>query len=108
MSDMGYTELKLVRERVPERMRAEGQDVEVCQLGEREYRSALRSCLSEAVRDFLMRPDLERLAELQDLLDAVRKAQGFTRKQLDEARRQLKEQLGGYEARTGVIFPEEL
>lgn len=62
---------KLVRDRVPEIIRAEGAEPITHVAGPEEYRSRLRDKLSEEVAEFLSADEAVALEELADVLEVV-------------------------------------
>lgn len=88
-------EPKLVRDHIPDIIRASGAEPSWRQLGNGEYLKALHAKLREEVDEYFQAPDdASRVAELVDVLEVVRSlaamhgvdADGLERKRADKAR----------------------
>jgi predicted house-cleaning noncanonical NTP pyrophosphatase (MazG superfamily) len=95
---------KLVRDKIPEIIEADGEEPKVRILSESDYRKALLEKLVEESREALETGgDPEKLAmEIGDVLevvDATVKAHHLNWGQIEEARRKRREGRGGFEKR---------
>ena len=79
---------KLVRDRIPEIIRARGDVPVVRALGEAEYRAALERKLLEECREVLAAEGADRIEELADVLEVIRAlaaAEGATLREVCDA-----------------------
>ena len=95
---------KLVRDRIPEIIEADGETPKVRILGEAEYKTALLEKLVEEAREALAtNGDPKELAkEIGDVLevvDATVEAYGLDRSQIEEIKKKRRESRGGFEKR---------
>lgn len=96
---------KLVRDKIPEVIVASGAKTKTRILEDDcEYAKALDAKMSEEYQEFLARPSLEELADMQEVLLARADTLGG-RKQLEEVRRAKLEARGAFAAR---IFLESV
>ena len=93
---------KLVRDRIPEIIRAEGAEPVVYTADPREYRSRLRDKLGEEVAEFLEADDARAPEELADVLEVVRALAadlGVEVEQLEKVRETKAAERGGFTGR---------
>lgn len=69
---------KLVRDRIPEIIKANGQTACFSVLDETQFQTALKKKLCEEVGEYLDSADLEELADILEVIDALAQAQGST------------------------------
>ncbi|TWD82019.1 putative house-cleaning noncanonical NTP pyrophosphatase (MazG superfamily) [Kribbella amoyensis] len=99
---------KLVRDRIPEIVRAHGEEPNTYQAGPDEYRRRLRAKLTEEVGEFLEAGQEQAIEELADVLEVVYALAadlGVDRVRLEQVREEKAEQRGGFTERivwTGV------
>jgi predicted house-cleaning noncanonical NTP pyrophosphatase (MazG superfamily) len=97
---------KLVRDRIPEIIRAEGLEPVIYTAGPEEYGARLRDKLREEVAEFIASDnDPEELADILEVLCALAEQAGITRQQLEELRAAKAEKRGGFAERiiwTGI------
>jgi predicted house-cleaning noncanonical NTP pyrophosphatase (MazG superfamily) len=98
---------KLIRDRVPEIMDAQGKRFEVRTLDTAEYLESLRTKLGEELQEFLADGSLEELADLLEVVYAVAKAQGASVEQLESVRAEKARQRGGFDKRLYLIGVSE-
>ncbi len=90
---------KLVRDRIPEIIRASG-DVCVTEiLPEERYLEMLDQKLDEELAEYHAEPSLEELADLLEVLRAAALARGHTLEELEAARAEKARTRGGFSAR---------
>lgn len=90
---------KLVRDRIPEIIKASGKSCEVDTLDNDRYITMLDAKLQEELNEYQESKSLEELADLLEVMGAVVKARGYTWEQLTEIRKEKKEKRGGFEKR---------
>ncbi|MFH1142239.1 MAG: nucleoside triphosphate pyrophosphohydrolase [Candidatus Uhrbacteria bacterium] len=95
---------KLVRDRIPEIIRANG-NVPITHIADdQEYQLRLREKLIEEATEFFADPTLEELADVQEVVFALCKYLGCDRSELERARREKAEQRGRFQDR--IILEE--
>lgn len=93
---------KLIRDRLPAMMRAQGLAVFERRLDEAEYQAALREKLVEEAQEAREAGDGDLIGELADVLEVVRAladAHGLSLDQVEERRLAKREERGGFEDR---------
>ena len=90
---------KLVRDQIPQIIRAGGNDCEIRVLEEEEYRQRLEQKLSEELSEYLQSGQLEELADLLEVMMALVKAKGSSWQELEDIRQDKFAQRGGFEKR---------
>lgn len=88
---------KLVRDRIPERIEADGK-ICVCEtLTDEDYIHALDQKLNEELAEYQESKSLEELADLLEVIQAVVKARGWTWEELEQVRAEKAAKRGGFE-----------
>lgn len=88
---------KLVRDRIPEIIEADGKTF-VCEtLADEDYLHLLDAKLTEELSEYQESHSLEELADLLEVLRAVVKARGWTWEELERVRQDKAAQRGGFE-----------
>ncbi len=94
---------KLVRDRIPEIIRAAGRAPQVQVLDPEAYRAALARKLQEEVDEFLHSGQAEELADILEVVYALAQAQGMTPSQLEALRARKQEERGGFQRRFFLV-----
>lgn len=88
---------KLVRDRIPEIIEADGKTC-VCEtLSDEDYIALLDQKLNEELAEYQESKSLEELADLLEVMQAVVKARGWTLEELEQARAEKAAKRGGFE-----------
>lgn len=88
---------KLVRDRIPEIIEADGKTC-VCEtLSDEDYISLLDRKLNEELAEYQESKSLEELADLLEVIQAVVKARGWTVEELEQVRAEKATKRGGFE-----------
>jgi predicted house-cleaning noncanonical NTP pyrophosphatase (MazG superfamily) len=90
---------KLVRDKIPDIIRAEGLDPIIHVADDQEYAAGLRAKLTEEVGEFLASDDLEELADILEVLHALAENIGSSPAELEEKRAAKAAQRGGFAKR---------
>lgn len=107
---MRKTYNKLIRDRIPEIMDAEGIEYETEVLNEREYVAALRAKVLEEAREVCEAPQEELAKEIGDLLEvleALRVACNLDQGMVERIRRERRRDRGGFEKRLRLLWTDD-
>lgn len=97
---------KLVRDRIPEIIRAQGEEPCVRVLEQEEYTACLVAKLDEEVCEFHRDRNLEELADILEVVYALADDLGSTRQELERIYDCKHESRGGFRKRTFLISKE--
>ncbi len=100
---------KLVRDRIPEIIRAERRECGTETMGEEEYRVALLAKLVEEAQEVQgASPDklVAELADLSEVMDALMVLHGVSESEVREVQRERREQRGGFAGRIKLLWTE--
>ena len=89
---------KLVRDRIPEILDAKGISYELHTADDAEYRDALVAKLSEEIAEFTADRSVEELADIMEVVRALRKLPEF--ENAKDVQRAKREERGGFDDRT--------
>lgn len=78
---------KLVRDKIPEIIAANGEKAITRLLNDKEYLKELIKKLKEEAKEFEAEPSVEELADIKELVIAIREALGIHSGELEEVRR---------------------
>jgi predicted house-cleaning noncanonical NTP pyrophosphatase (MazG superfamily) len=91
---------KLVRDLIPEVIPEDKRDLfRFSTLNEKEYREHLNKKLLEEVNEFLEVENMEELADIFEVIDAIMKLNQFDREELRAVQESKREKRGGFEKR---------
>ena len=100
------TYYKLVRDRIPEIIEADGKTC-VCEtLSDEDYLTLLDQKLNEELTEYQESKSLEELADLLEVMQAVAKARGWTLEELERGRANKAAERGGFEKK--ILLQEVL
>lgn len=88
---------KLVRDRIPEIIEADGKICKYEVLPDDMYLNLLEEKLNEELVEYQESKSLEELADLLEVMQSVVKARGWTWEQLEQIRRTKAQSRGGFE-----------
>ena len=88
---------KLVRDRIPEIIEADGKTCITEILSDAQYLEMLDAKLNEELAEYQESKSLEELADLLEVMRAVVKAKGWTWEQLEQVRQEKAAKRGGFE-----------
>lgn len=97
---------KLIRDKIPEIIKAAGKQSVVEVMSEEEFLEALDCKLEEEMAEYQADKSLEELADLLEVMYAVAKARGYSVEELESVRKEKAEKRGSFEKRLrlkGVI-----
>ena len=105
MSNIKYN--KLVRDRIPEIIEAEGKTCVCDVLSDEDYLRLLDQKLNEELAEYQESKSLEELADLFEVMRAVVKARGWTLEKLEQVRADKADRRGGFEKKILLKEVEE-
>lgn len=98
---------KLVRDKIPDIIRKSGKTPLIQFLPEEDYIKALDCKLQEEVAEYQESKELEELADIMEVLQAICIARGHSLEQLEELRARKAEERGGFQNRIFLEATEE-
>ena len=90
---------KLIRDKIPAIIEAQGNSCVTEVLSQEEYLQMLHEKLSEELSEYQESKSLEELADLLEVMQAVVTARGHTWQELESVREQKYQKRGGFEGR---------
>lgn len=87
---------KLVRDKIPEIIRAKGGDVKIHIAEMAEYEEKLKSKLKEEVEEFLKDDSPEEIADILEVLRAIADLKNFDWSHIEDIRKKKKEERGAF------------
>lgn len=90
---------KLIRDGIPEIIRASGKECTCRVLSQKEYLARLDEKLQEELNEYLESGSLEELADLTEVIHAVVRARGYALEDLEHVRADKARKRGGFEKR---------
>ncbi|TSC60182.1 MAG: hypothetical protein LiPW15_60 [Parcubacteria group bacterium LiPW_15] len=103
---------KLVRDRIPEKIRSKGKDCEIKKLKSKEFETELLKKVGEEASGLLSAKNLEELiSELADILaviDEIKKIKKISQKQILEAMQSNFKRKGGFDKRLFLFWSSDV
>ena len=97
---------KLVRDKIPNIIPIDALSyLRFIPLNDREYADELKKKLVEEVEEYLKAENIEELADIYEVLEAIIKLKKFDPKEINQVKKEKKEQRGGFEKR---LFMERI
>jgi predicted RNase H-like nuclease/predicted house-cleaning noncanonical NTP pyrophosphatase (MazG superfamily) len=93
---------KLVRDKIPEIIKAQGRECEIVIADKQEKYKLLEAKLKEEVNEFLEDKNLEELADVMEVLFGLAEALGYSEEELLKARDKKREERGGF--KEGIVL----
>ncbi len=97
---------KLVRDRIPQMIQSGGSRCKIRILSPEDYLQKLNEKLGEELSEYLESGDLEELADLLEVMQAVAKAKGASWEEVEAIRAKKKAARGGFEERILLLEVE--
>ena len=94
---------KLIRDKIPEIISASGKQSTVRTLTQEEFLKALQDKLQEELDEYLQSNDVEELADILEVINAILDCQNMDFQELEEIRIEKKEERGGFEKRMFLL-----
>lgn len=98
---------KLVRDRIPDIIAADGKKANTRLLKDREYRKELIKKLKEEVEEFEASRSIEELADIKELLIAIRESMKIHAGTLEDVRRKKAAERGRFKKKIFLMSVEE-
>ncbi|NNU78384.1 nucleoside triphosphate pyrophosphohydrolase [Clostridium estertheticum] len=93
---------KLIRDKIPEIIKAAGKNFDVHYAKKEEVLPLLETKLNEEVSEYLEAKNLEELADVMEVLFGLANALGYSEEDLINKRNEKKEERGGFEK--GIVL----
>ena len=106
MSEIIYN--KLVRDRIPDIIKATGKNFEAESVDKEELKNLLNEKLQEEVNEYFESNDIEELADILEVIHGILNARGATFEALESIRLKKKEERGGFDKGIKLIKVYEL
>ena len=90
---------KLVRDKIPEIIEADGKTCKTEILSDEEYLKMLDAKLDEELAEYHKDQNIEELADLLEVIHAAALARGYTLEELEQVRAEKATKCGGFEKR---------
>ena len=91
---------KLIRDKIPEIIERDGNKANVRVLNEAEFKTALENKLLEEVQEMRQGQDKKtEIADIYEVLDALIKANGFSKGEIAEIQKKKRGERGGFDRR---------
>lgn len=97
---------KLVRDKIPLIIEGSGRRAVTHILSDEEYIEALEIKLSEEVAEYQADRNLEEMADILEVLQAICVARGYNLEQLEDKRREKAEERGGFKDKIFLEYVE--
>jgi len=97
---------KLVRDKIPEIIKKQGQVPKTRQLDDSEYFEALNHKLTEEVAEYFEDYDIEELADIMEVIYALVKYKGLSVDEFEKVRRKKFDERGGFNDRVLLVEVE--
>ena len=90
---------KLIRDKIPEKIKANGENYIIHIAGDDEYLEKIRKKLGEEIQEYLKNPCIEELADIEEVIRAISKFEFGGYDELERVRVKKAEELGSLEKR---------
>lgn len=98
---------KLVRDKIPEIIEADGKTCMTRILSDEEYIASLEAKLNEEVAEYQADKNLEEMADVLEVLQAICVARGYSLDELEVMRAKKSYERGGFKKRIFLEYVEE-
>ena len=98
---------KLVRDKIPEIILATGKTPKVCKLDGVKFYNELNKKLLEEVQEFIEADNIEELADIMEVLDAILEKKGISYEEVRDVQRAKREKRGGFKEGIFLQWVEE-
>ena len=102
---------KLIRDKIPEIIKQEGGNPTVFELGEEQFKQALKSKLAEEAQELIRAKSpaelRNELCDILELVEAIAENDGIALEELQQEKAQKKEKKGGFNQRLFLEYVDE-
>lgn len=98
---------KLIRDRIPEIIEAQGKNCVTRVMEQEEYLQMVDAKLDEELAEYHKDQNIEELADLMEVIFAAAEARGYTRQQLEQVRAQKEAERGAFRERLLLLEVQE-
>lgn len=98
---------KLVRDKIPGIIEADGKTCKIHILSDDEYLTALEAKLNEEVAEYQIDKNLEEMADVLEVLRAICVARGYSLEELEALRAKKADERGGFAEKIFLEFVEK-
>lgn len=104
---MIYKYNKLVRDKIPQNIETLGKKCNYYVLNEEEYKKELDKKLLEEANEFIADHSTEEMADLMEVVEAIKNAHKLTTEEIEKVRLEKKSKKGGFEEKLYLVEVEE-
>lgn len=104
---MIYKYNKLVRDKIPQNIETLGKKCNYYVLNEEEYKKELDKKLLEEANEFIADHSTEEMADLMEVVEAIKNAHKLTTEEIEKVRLEKKSKKGGFEEQLYLVEVEE-
>ncbi len=97
---------KLVRDKIPEIIEADGKTCKTRVLSDDEHKAALEEKLNEEVAEYQKDKNLEEMADILEVLHALCIANGYSLEKLEKLRAEKADKRGGFDNKVFLEYVE--
>jgi len=97
---------KLIRDKIPEIIEADGKDYKVKKLEDDEYLKYLNAKLQEELDEYQESGEIEELADFLEIIYAILDHKDISREELEKIRKEKKQKRGGFARKLLLIGVE--
>jgi predicted house-cleaning noncanonical NTP pyrophosphatase (MazG superfamily) len=94
---------KLVRDRIPEIIEKDGKTCRVVVLDDKEYFGCFKRKIGEELKEYQADFSMEELADMQEVINAIVKANGLSKEQFDALREKKRLSNGGFDKKLMLL-----
>ena len=98
---------KLVRDKIPEIIEADGKDYEIERLDDEDYKDYLKDKLLEETQEYVQSGEIEELADVLEVLRSILDNEGVAFEELESMRRKKAEKRGRFEQKIKLLKVRE-
>ena len=94
---------KLIRDKIPEIIAADGKEYEIEVMNEEEYKKYLQDKLVEEVEEYIESEEIEELADVLEVVRAIADLDDVDFDEIEKIRKEKKDERGGFEDRLKLL-----
>ena len=94
---------KLIRDKIPEIIEADGKECEVEVMDDEEYKEYLKNKLLEEAEEYIESGELEELADVLEVMKAIAEVEKVELSNIEEMRKKKAEERGGFKDKLKLL-----